>query len=296
MKFFLVCFCCLCCLLASATNRALIVGIGDYDTENTGWGKLHGDKDVDLLYECLLSRGFSKENIITLKNEHASKQVILDALRSLEKATKPGDNVIFHFSGHGQPVTDLNGDEENGADESIIPYDAYRTSKYKVGLNNYQGEYHILDDELFPVFNEIKKKVGSKGYFLISIDACYSRGIEMAVMGDLTPEEQERVAGVRGTDHVLKINKNSPLAKVAKPSGYDKTGKMTVISACREDERNFEYKVPFSDEIYGSLTYTLYQLLGTDKSFRDIEKYFQTKAYSADKIFIQHQHPKIEIY
>ena len=296
MKYLFIILCCLNCLIASATNRALIVGIGEYDTEKTGWGKLHGDKDVDIMIETLASIGFEKTNIKTLKNRQATKREIIKNLKELSSKVQPGDKVIFHFSGHGQPVTDLNGDEVNGLDESIVPYDAYRSSKYKIGLKSYQGENHIIDDELFPIFNEIKKKVGSKGYFVVSIDACYSRGIEMDAMGNLTPEEQERVGGVRGTDHVLKVNEKSPLMTIAKPSGYGKNGKMTVISACREDEQNFEYKLPFSDKIYGSLTYTICRLLGQGKSFRDIEKYFITKAYTADKIFIKNQHPKIVIY
>lgn len=284
------------CLICSATNRALIVGIGEYDTDKTGWEKLHGDKDLDLLSETLITVGFDKDNIYTLKNEQATKRGILAALKYLAEVTRPGDVLMFHFSGHGQPVKDLNGDETNGNDESIVPYDAFKTPKYKNGEKYYQGENHIIDDELFPIFNEIKKKVGKAGYFLVTIDACYSRGIEMDAFGNLTPEEQARVSGVRGTDHILKVDERSPLNKVEKPGGYSKIGRMTVISACREDEQNFEYKVPESKEEYGSLSYTLYKLLRKGKSFSDIEKYFEKKSYSSDKIFIQSQHPKIVVY
>lgn len=31
----------------SAENRALLVGIGKYDTRNTGWSEIHGDNDVE---------------------------------------------------------------------------------------------------------------------------------------------------------------------------------------------------------------------------------------------------------
>ena len=36
----------------------------------------------------------------------------------------PGDTVYIHFSGHGSQVEDRNGDESDGLDESILPYDA----------------------------------------------------------------------------------------------------------------------------------------------------------------------------
>lgn len=296
MKFLFVFISLLNCFILPAVNRALLIGIGDYDTEKTGWEKLHGDKDVDLLSESLISAGFDKENIFTLKNEQAIKQEILKSLELIAKEAKQGDLVIFHFSGHGQPVKDLNGDESNGCDEAIVPYDAFKTLRYKNGGKYYQGENHIIDDELFPIFNEIKKKVGKSGYILVSVDACYSRGIEMNATGDLLPEEQERVANVRGTDHVLKIDEKSPLMKVGKPSGYTKEGKMVVVSACREDERNFEYKNPATKEIYGSLSYTLATLLKKGYNFKRIEKYFDSKAYADDKIFVSSQHPKIIFY
>ena len=44
-----------------------------------------------------------------------------------EKAfVKSGDIVYLHFSCHGQPVEDLDGDEKDGWDESIVPYDAWK--------------------------------------------------------------------------------------------------------------------------------------------------------------------------
>ena len=53
--------------------------------------------------------------------------------------TKKGDIVYLHFSTHGQPVEDQNGDEEDGWDESIVPIDAYKI--YKKGI--YEGKNHL---------------------------------------------------------------------------------------------------------------------------------------------------------
>lgn len=281
---------------AQAENRALIVGIGDYDTEKTGWLRLHGDRDVDLLSECLIRRGFSPQNIVTLKNEEATKTAILNALKVLASQTKPGDCVIFHFSGHGQQVTDLHGDEKNGYDEAIIPYDAFRTPRYELNGRPYKGENHIIDDELFPLFNEIKRKAGQNGYFLVLNDACYSQNVVMFEGPKFEPEEIARLGNVRGTDHVFKIDNTSPLAKLAKPDEFVKTGKLVEISACLDYEQNFEYVVPNSDETFGSLTYTIVYLLNKRLKFSDIEKYFQNREYTKDKIFVSFQHPKITVY
>ena len=120
-------------LTDSATNRALLVGIGQYDTRQTGWSIIHGDNDVALLQPLLKKQGFN--DIVTLVNEQATKAMIVAALTSLANRCEPGDMVYFHFSGHGQPIRDDNRDEEKSKkyDESIIPNDACRDSRNMCG-------------------------------------------------------------------------------------------------------------------------------------------------------------------
>ena len=43
---------------------------------------------------------------------------------------------------------------------------------YRKGI--YEGEKHILDDELNAFFNKIREKIGQKGMLLVVIDACHS--------------------------------------------------------------------------------------------------------------------------
>ncbi|MCA9022187.1 MAG: caspase family protein, partial [Planctomycetaceae bacterium] len=40
--------------------------------------------------------------------------------------TQPGDEVLIFWSGHGDSVADVDGDEQDGRDEVLIPYDANR--------------------------------------------------------------------------------------------------------------------------------------------------------------------------
>ena len=144
-----------------ATNRALLVGIGKYDRMKTGWNVIHGDNDVDLLRPLLQKRGFS--DIVALTNEQATKAKIVNELNALAERCQSGDNVYFHFSGHGQPIRDDNGDEGKSKkyDESIIPYDACRDSRKMNG--KYVGQYHLIDDELCPLLYSIKLKLGQDG-------------------------------------------------------------------------------------------------------------------------------------
>lgn len=60
---------------------------------------------------------------------------ILNAFRWLVNGVQPGDSLFFHFSGHGSQVVDLDGDESDGLDETILPVD-------------YQTSGQIIDDQI----------------------------------------------------------------------------------------------------------------------------------------------------
>ena len=80
------------------------------------------------------------------------------------------DELYIHFSGHGQQVTDVSGDEPDGLDEALIPYDA----AIEYGRNGYKGQNHILDDELGVWLEALRESVGPKGVIVVALDACHS--------------------------------------------------------------------------------------------------------------------------
>ena len=276
---------------AFATSRALVIGIGKYDRVKTGWNTIHGDNDVSLLKPWLITRGFT--DLVTLTNEEATKTRIVNELKSLAQRSSKGDKIFFLFSGHGQPIRDDNHDEGNGKgyDESIIPYDACR-DKLKMD-GKYEGQYHLIDDELCPLFDSIKKKLGSNGELFVAVDACYSKGIQKDEYTDLDPD---LLRFIRGTDSAFTPpNHSSYLARVPKPNRFTPGAKMYVVTACASDERNFEYKSD-SGKMYGSLAYYIYTLLKTDANFSRWERCFNEKDYLKRNIFQVTQHPSIEVY
>lgn len=136
--------------MVSAQNKlALLIGIGQYPQES-GWPTIHGDNDVTIIKDLLFDQDFKEENIFTLTNSTATKASITSTLEALRQKAKQGDIVYIHFSGHGQQVTDLDGDEDDHYDEAWIPYDARK--KYEAGI--YEGENHIIDDELNNYLND----------------------------------------------------------------------------------------------------------------------------------------------
>ena len=91
----------------------------------------------------LLGRNHYRQ-IIQLWNEEATKDAIKQAFNRLCEDTEPGDYVFLHFSCHGQQMMDLNGDEEDGLDEALIPYDAL----FWYLPEMYEGENHLCDDRM----------------------------------------------------------------------------------------------------------------------------------------------------
>lgn len=286
----------LCCLIPIySTNRALIVGIGNYNTQNTGWSKIHGDKDVEMLSKALRLQGF--DSILTLSNEQATKANIISYLKRLANECQSGDKVFFSFSGHGQLIENFNGDfEKDGYDESIVPYDAYTTSRYIYNGTNYNGQNHLTDDEFSPLLNAIKVKIGKKGIFFVSIDACYSQGMEQDVDDYYSSDDLEIMGSTRGSADVFKPASSTSLKAIPKPKEFSKVGKMIIVSACKSNERNFEYRIPKTDIVVGSLSHCIASLLEKNADFEVWTTFFQKKLYRGKRLFISAQHPTITIY
>ena len=239
-------------LLSSAVNaqrkRAFLVGISHYDTALTSyqWNNISGVEDINLLCPILNKQGFSTT---TLLDEQATFDGIVSHLATFTDKTKKGDIVYLHFSTHGQPVEDLNGDEEDGWDESIVPIDAYKL--YKKGV--YEGKKHLTDDLLNKYIKKLRDKIGSTGFLYVVIDACHA--------GTSSRANDETV---RGTHIGFSYNN-----KVFKPSTSKKThfrieasakqSNVMFIEACRPDQVNTEIKV--DGKRYGPLSYNIAQTL-----------------------------------
>lgn len=224
-------------ILAAQERRALLIGIGEYPAESE-WTLVHGDNDVRIIREFLLGLGLRGECIGTITNEKATKKGILSALERLTKIAGKGDAVYIHFSGHGQQVTDLDGDEEDGFDEAWVPYDAWK--KYVAGV--YEGENHIIDDEINVCLKKLRAKVGAKGRITLVSDACHSGS------GSRGLEDDEYF---RGTDEKFILP-----SRVARKSGRSNTIEWLFIGACKSYQTNYELKAP-DGKFYGCLSYVI---------------------------------------
>ena len=173
----------------SPRKRALLVGISKYERQPEkkqppDWWNLASANDIRALKD-VLKKGFAFQelDILELCDEKATRKGIVDAFRlHLIKDAKPGDVVYFHFSGHGQRVADDNGDEFDGMDESLIPFD-YKTQDARDGaLTN------VRDDTIAELLAELQEAMSVEGKvqgnITVTLDCCFSG---TATRGDDAP-------------------------------------------------------------------------------------------------------------
>ena len=145
----------------TGTRRAVLIGINYVGHKK---GELSGcHNDVFNMYMYLQDYyGFQDEDITVLvddgDHERPTKSAILNAYNTIVRQSQPGDAIFLHYSGHGTKVKDLNGDEDDGYDEAIMPVD-------------YKKNGIIIDDEL----NDLIVKRLPAGVHVVALyDCCHS--------------------------------------------------------------------------------------------------------------------------
>jgi hypothetical protein len=139
-------------------RKALLVGINKYATAGSD---LQGCvNDVTNVRDILLKYyGFTVPDIRVLTDDRATKVNIIERLGWLIAEVSAGDNIVFHFSGHGSQIRDRNGDElKDGLDEIICPHDM-----------DWDGTF-IADDELAGIFRQLPQGVTLD----VILDSCHS--------------------------------------------------------------------------------------------------------------------------
>lgn len=157
---------------------ALLVGISDYEKKKAAppaWWSLNCAPDLAALKQVLSERfGFAAKDIVVLTDAQATRAGIIAAFeKHLIAQARPGDIVEFHYSGHGQQIKDDNGDEMDGLDESLIPYDYISQSAADGAKSN------LRDDTLGDLLAKLKTKMQGgdgkiKGNITMTFDCCFS--------------------------------------------------------------------------------------------------------------------------
>jgi hypothetical protein len=159
-------------VLAQSTPRklALLVGINNYASQ-----PLEGClNDVDLQRNLLIYRfGFNPKDILVLPDTKATRQGILTAFEEhLIKQAKPGDVVVYHYSGHGSRIFDPNPivvePGQEGLNGTFVPVD----SNLPVGYPDVGGSVQdIMGHTLFLLMSALKTE-----NVTVVLDSCFSGG------------------------------------------------------------------------------------------------------------------------
>ena len=237
--------------LAQDTPRklALLVGINDYKNNIPPLGGCV--TDVLLQQKLLINRfGFNPKDIVTLTDAQATRQGILQAFNEhLIKQAKPGDVVVFHFSGHGSRVKDEDKDMPDGLNGTIVPVDSSLPPNGGVVQD-------IMGHTLFLLMYALQTE-----NVTVVLDSCHSGGTKrgnFAVRSrdggsDFLPskaeyDEQERLLKETKLSQAEFLNKRR-----------QNVAKGIVITAAKRDQ--FAVDGQFSDFSAGAFTYALTQYL-----------------------------------
>jgi hypothetical protein len=143
---------------APVFKRALLVGINYVDTQYELAGCVN---DVNNM-KTQLQTFFPALTDITLLTDETevkpTKSNIVTAINTLVSGLKPGENIMFHFSGHGGRIRDKNGDEVSGYDSCIYPCNS--------------GVLETISDDELRALLATRVPAGCK--CLVVLDSCHS--------------------------------------------------------------------------------------------------------------------------
>jgi hypothetical protein len=134
------------------SKRALCIGINDYPgTDSDLAGCANDARDWAA---ALARRGFGVSRLL---DRRATRRAIVEAIEKLVEGARDGDRLVVQFAGHGSFVPDADGDEPDGTDECLCPYDV-------------RSRGPITDDLLFELYSQRRPGVR----LLMLSDSCHS--------------------------------------------------------------------------------------------------------------------------
>jgi metacaspase-1 len=293
-------------------QKALLVGINDYPDEKM---RLEGCiNDVFAMSATLQQSGIAAGDIRVCLDDRATAEGIRTRLEWLLDDPKPGDELIFYYSGHGARVPEYGENlEPDHHVETLVPWDF-----------DWTPERYIADDQIFELYSQLPYDCR----FVMIFDCCHSGGLHrdgrarpraITPPDDIrhrelkwdvkarmwVPREFERlnegfsnngqeVAEFFGADGATSRLGRGAMARKLSQQQYESRKKKQkdlapgpylplIIEACSEAEFSYEYRHGATS--YGAFTYSLTNILqrqakGAKLSFGELVK--QAGAQLAD--------------
>jgi len=250
-------------------KRALCIGINDYPgTESDLAGCVN---DVHDWAEALQIGGFTVQKLL---NRQASGRAIRGSIRKLVSGAKRRDSIVIQYSGHGSFVPDLDGDEADGTDECLCPYDV-------------KTKGPITDDELF----ELLRPQESGVKVLMISDSCHSGTVaRLAPLARLPITDgkdafQRRVRFLPPSVYLPKRETAKlGVRRAVRPSSPPGRYAALLMAGCQDTE--YSYDAYFRGRPNGAFTYAALRALASLPSnatysdwFRKIRRMLPSQEY-----------------
>jgi len=277
-------------VLAQATPRklALLVGVNAYPTDGL-FAPLKGCvNDVELQYHLLVHRfGFKPSDIVKLTDQQATRDGILTAFdEHLIKQARPGDVVVFHFSGHGSQVLDPDQDFPDGLNSTLVPVDSPLPAGFPRSggaVNDITGHTIFLLGSAVPTEN-----------FTMVLDSCHSGG---AQRGNLTIRSRVGGSNLTMSDAELAYQEAWLSRLELSPEAFirrrrEGIARGVAIASAKRDQ--YAADAPFQDFYAGAFTYVLTQYLWQQTGRTPFESAIANVARTTTQLSFSNQEPQFE--
>lgn len=204
-----------------AKGISLHIGLNYVDPNHySGWdGKLTAaEYDANDMFLITKSEGIQASKLI---RDEASRDNVIFEIRKAASVLSPNDLFIISYSGHGGQLPDVNGDEDDGMDETWCLYDG-----------------QLVDDELSLLWSTFKKDVR----ILVVSDSCHSGTVtkmirnnilklEIGFINKFMPSEIESTTYFNNKEFYDEI-----LTNIKNVDSLDIQANVKLISGCQDNQ------------------------------------------------------------
>ncbi len=194
---------------------ALLIGIDTYPNLGSNSQLAGALADIDAIASLLRARTPNLDLRI-LREAQATRDGVVAAWNQLVKDAQAGDEVLFYWSGHGSQIRDESDDEDDGWDETLVPFDSGRID---------QPNRDLVDDEIRAWLQRLTVKTP---HVSLVIDSCHSGTVARSgaryVPRDPRPRQVEApelaadFAGLAGPSGWLPVHNNWVLLAACRAS------------------------------------------------------------------------------
>ncbi|WP_414550762.1 caspase family protein [Anabaena sp. CCY 0017] len=273
--------------VSASTPRklALLIGINNYQTVENLKGSI---TDIYLQRELLIHRfGFHPQDILLVSDESEIKPTRAGILQAVEEhliqQAKPGDTVVYHFSGHGSQVFDRDSGFSENLNSTFVPSDRAISV-----VNNQLQVSDITGKTLFLLMSAIKTE-----NLTVVLDSCYAGGgkrgnLTIRSIADgkqYTPSQTEIEYQHKWLSH---LNISPPELEQQRKQGI---AKGIVIAAARKNQIAAEAYL--DDFVTGAFTYLMTQYLWQENSNTPVKTVITNISRSINSTFTSNQTPEL---